>query len=268
MNSHGASTKAGLTAVLAALALLLALQLPSSGLTGSGNSTVAASSSTGRLLVGVALENDSLAPAPLRGVQVGITQAIIHGLHLVLPTNRSGEAEFTVPAGVYGVSVGNSKFALFREVPVYSSNLTSVNVIVNRTAYIASFAEAEDSTTQGDIEPWNSVVVEVTPFRFPILLNPGNLPGQLVIVSSVPASPSPLTINGTVFVQAVSLYSGSGGTGIAGGPEVKATVVSQVVGPGGTWLTLRPTGLLHLGGSSYLQVVSYQAGSTVSFENA
>jgi hypothetical protein len=260
MNTNGAPAKAGLSAILVILALILALQLPSSGFTGRGNSTATTSYSGGRLLVSVTLENGSLVPTPLQGVQVGVSQLVLHGLHVVLPTNVTGEVELTVPPGTYGVAVSNDKFTQSSDVVVGSGRLTWMNVSVNRTAYIASFVDAEDSTSQGEIEPWNTVVVEVATY--------------LIILASgeqvIPASPPPPTFNGTVFLQPLSLYPGNGGVGFAGfvaGTEVQATVVSQVARSGGVWLTLRPTGLLQLAGSSYLQVVSYVAGSSVSLEN-
>ena len=267
MKIRDASAKAGLTAVLLALAFVLAFQLPSSGFTGRGNPAAAPSSSGGRLLVSVMLENESTVPAPLKGVQVGVSQFILHGLHLLLPTNGTGEVEFTLPPGTYGVSVGNDRFTLSSDVSVSSNEVTWMHVSVNRTAYMASFASAEDSTSRGDIEPWNTVVVEVTPYQFPTLLTIGYTQRQQVIVIPISSASSPPTFNGEVFLQPFSLTPGGGGQ-VIGGPEVPATVISQVVRSGGTWLTLQPASLLQLGGTLYLQVVGYQAGSSVTIVNA
>ncbi|MDG7007001.1 MAG: hypothetical protein JRN06_02010 [Nitrososphaerota archaeon] len=267
MKTRDATAKAGLSAVLLALAFILAFQLPSSGFTGRANPAAAPSSSGGRLLVSVTLENESTAPAPLRGAQVGVSQFVPHGLHLVLPTNETGEVEFTLPPGTYGVSVGDDRFTLSAEVSVNLNKVTWMRVSVNRTAYVASFAVAEDSTSRGDIEPWNTVVVEVTPYQFPTLLTIGYAQGQQVIVSPVSSPPSPPTFDGQVFLRPFSFTPGGGGQ-VIWGLEVPATVVSQVVRSRGTWLTLQPASLLQLGGSSYLQVVSYQAGSSVTIENA
>ena len=264
MNTRDASTKAALSAALVALSFLLALQLPSSGFAGAGSSTVGTPLSGGRLLVSVDLENMSAPPAPYRGVQVGISQLVPHGLHLVLPTNGTGEAEFTLLPGAYGVAVGNDKFTLSSDVSVEPGNLTSMQVTVNRTAYTAAFVAAEDSTSQGEIEPWNTVVLEVTPYQFPGLLSLGGV----IITGPGPANPSPPTFNGTVFLQTGSFYVSGTFSGLAGGPEVPATVLSQVIRPGGTWLTLRPAGVLQLAGSSFLYVVGYQAKSSVTIESA
>ena len=265
MVSRGSSAKAGLSAVLVALALLLALQLPSSGFTGRGNPTASPSPSAGRLLVSVTLANESAIILPLQGVQVGITQFILHGLHLVVSTNGSGEAEFTLPPGTYGVSVRNSKLTLSSDVLVNAGRLTAMQVSVNRTAYAATFVEAEDSTSQGEIEPWNTVVVEIAPYLLTISGNPGSQ-GGLTIIGSLPGSFAPPTFNGTVFLQARTFHISN--SGFVGGPEVPATIISQVVSGGGTWLTLRPSGLLELAGSTFVQVVKYTAGSSVSVENA
>jgi len=263
MNIRGASAKVGLSAALMALALLLALQLPSSGFTGKGNFSTT-SYSEGQLLVSVTLENGSTVAAPLKGVQVGISQLILHGLHLVLPTNGTGEVELALPPGTYGVTVSSDKFNQSSDISVDSGRLTWMQVSVNRTAYIASFVDADDSTSQGEIEPWNTVVVEVAPYL--VIFGPGASLGE----QAVPASPPPPTFNGTVFLQPLSLYPDQGGVGFAGlvgGTEVRATVISQVARSGSVWLTLQPTGLLQLAGSLYLQVVSYEAGSSVTFEN-
>ena len=267
MNTQEASKRAGLLAVLVALALLLALQLPSSGFTGSGPSPVDVLPTAGQLLVSVALNNESSLPTPMKGVQVAISQPILHGLHLVLPTNGTGEVELTLPAGTYGVSVSNGKFALSSDVPVNSTGLTWMHVLVNRTSYLASFAEAQDSTSQGEIEPWNTVVVEVTPYQFLFPVVNGNPRGQQIIIGSVLPNPSPPTFNGSLYIQPY-YFPSAAGAGLVGGTEVPMTVVSQVARSGGTWLTLRPDGLLQLAGALYVQVVSYQAGSSVSFENA
>jgi len=264
MNTNGAPARAGLSAILVALAVLLALQLPSSGFTGKGNSTAPTPYSSGQLLVSVTLENGSIVPAPLRGVQVGISQLVLHGLHLVLPTNGTGEVEVALPPGAYGVVVSNDKFAQSSDVLVDSGGVTRMNVSVDRTTYVASFVDAEDSTSQGEIEPWNTVVVEVAPYLV-ILASEAAFGGQVV-----PANPPPPTFNGTVFLQPLLYYPDNGGAGFAGfvaGMEVQATVVSQVARSGGVWLTLRPTGVLQLAGSAYLQVVSYEAGTSVSIEN-
>jgi hypothetical protein len=263
MNTNGAPARAGLSAILVALAVLLALQLPSSGFTGRGNSTAPTPYSSGELLVSVTLENGSLVPAPLRGVQVGVSQLVLHGLHLVLPTNGTGEVEVTLPPGAYGVAVSNDKFAQSSDVSVYSGGVTRMNVTVDRTTYVASFVDAEDSTSQGEIEPWNTVVVEVAPYL--VILATGAAFGEQVATNL-----SPPTFNDTVFLQPLLLYPDDGGVGFPGfvaGAEVQATVVSQVARSGGVWLTLRPTGVLQLAGSAYLQVVSYDAGSSVSVEN-
>ena len=246
MNAHENASKAGLSATLLALGLLLATQLPSAGLGGGG--TTANPSSRGKLVVTVVIDSGFGFSGPLQGVQVGVSLLGGGGLRVTLQTNSWGVTEFAVPAGSYGVSASDSEFSLSSEVSVSAVGSTRMLVTVHRTAYTASFASAEDSTAQGEIEPWNTVVVMVTLRQLPVSAGTYGL----------------LRFNGTVFIQPVSLTRGLILGFGAQGTEVQATIVSQVVEPGETWLTLRPDGLLRLAGATFLQVVSYQANSTVA----
>ena len=69
-----------------------------------------------------------------------------------------------------------------------------------------------------------------------------------------------------VFVQPVT-YRYNGTTYVASGQEVPATVISQSEGSGVAWLTLQPLQILEISGANYLVVVSYEAGSSVSYSN-
>lgn len=255
--------KAGLSSALLVLGLLVAIETPSTILTGVGPATVTLIP-PGRLLVSVALNNGSAIAAPLSGVQVGITEPVLHGLHIRLATNRSGEVEITLQPGYYRVSVGNSKFALSDSVPINSGQLTHVQVALNRSAYYTTFTAAEDSTTQGTIEPWNTIVVAVPTTGYPITAL-WNLGAQQVIIVPVVGQAHP-SFGETVFVQTVRLdVGGPGGTQrLEYGAEVPATVLSQTDGAEAIWLSLKPSAQLQVVGALYLMVISYEAGSVVS----
>jgi len=67
-----------------------------------------------------------------------------------------------------------------------------------------------------------------------------------------------------VFVQPMRFYYG-GTLYSYNGTEVPSEVVSQTVNLGQTWLTLQPLLELNLGGSVFLMVVDYAAGSAVNY---
>jgi len=266
MDGQGTAAKVGISAALLVLSFLVAIQLPSTALTGKATSTAAVSSG-GRLLVSVTLDNGSLFRAPLPKVQVAIAQFLFHGLRVVLATNQTGEVEFPLPAGRYSVSVSNDKFALSTTVPVNPGQVTHLQVAVNRTANYASFVAADDSTSQGTIEPWNTVTVQVSPYSFlrfsPFFL----LGGQFSAVPVGQQNPPTLgRFGAVVYMQPMNVYEVPPAYETRGGAEVPATVVSRVMNSGFAWLTLRLTEPLQLAGPVYLLVVRYQASSTVTFQ--
>lgn len=253
---HDAPLKVGLAAALVILGFLLAVQVPTTTLAGRGFNQQGAT--PGRLLVRVVMSSIGF-QIPLAGVQVGVTQDTAGGLHLLLATNESGEAGFPLPPGGYAVSASNPKFSLLSGVTVSSGNLTTLLVTVNRTAYNAAFVEADDSTTQGNLEPWNTVTVEVTQYGSPIFL-PQLTPISLV---NVPNGPGNVTFGQNIFLQTLSMdFLGGGNFRLTNGTEVPATVISQTAEGGATWLSLHPLKLFQVGGAEYVMVVSYVAGST------
>jgi hypothetical protein len=251
------------------LSLLVAVQLPSTALTGRGT-YVATVPPVGRLLVSVTLDNGSGTPLPYRGVQVAISQSALHGVRVRLTTNYTGKVEFPVQPGSYGVSVNNDKFLVLTTVPVTLGQLTHLYVNVNRTAYYASFAAADDTTSEGIIEPWNTMTLEVSPYTNPVRSPLFFLGGQVTSVPTGNPTPALGRFGDVVYIQPMNVYAVPVGYGVTdyearGGSEVPATVVYQVPDSGSVWLTLKPMGPTQIAGADYLLVISYQAASLVTF---
>ena len=265
IQAHEAQLKAGLAAALVVLGLLLAAELPAAGFAGRGPGIQA--SPPGRLRVVVAMNNGSGYVGPLSGVLVGVTQASLGGLRLLLITNGSGEVGFPLPAGGYTVSASDPKFALTTAVTVDTGRVTTLRVVVNRTAYTSSYVEATDSTTQGTLEPWNTLAAEIPDSGYPLFQLPGSNE-TVYIVGGFVSQPGNLTFGPTVFLQTVGISTyGVGYIGFVYGSEVPATVVAQTAQPGSTWLTLQPSKPIQVLGAESLLIVSYRAGSTVSLSN-
>lgn len=267
----GTALKVGLSAALLVLGLLVAMQLPSASLAGAPTPTTTAFV-PGVLVVSVTLNNNSgISPilggvnSPMQGVGVGVVQLTAFGIHLQFTTNQSGVAESPLPQGEYGVSVGDSEFSLSTSVQVDSGLVTRVQVGVNRTAYYGFFAEADDSTTRGSIEPWNNLVVGVSTSGYALFVSGGTQ----IAVSYFPGQtqPPPVAFGPTVFLQPEGFLPIGGSGSVGTGAEVPATVVSQVPEAGTTWLTLQPARELQLAGAAYLAVVSYKVGSSVTIGN-
>ncbi|MDE1853645.1 MAG: hypothetical protein KGI38_07855 [Thaumarchaeota archaeon] len=261
--ARGSAIKVGLSACLLVLGVLVSIALPPSFL-GKSDTVVETIAPLGRLVVAVNMYNGSLIPGPLSGVQVAVAGPL--RVHFIGYTNKSGEFEWQLASGQYGVSVTDPRFATETSAAVRPGILTTVQVSVNRTESYSIFSAAEDSTTQGKIETWNQLVVEVSlyPYYFPLPYSAGAF-----VVLNAPISPiipSLPTFGEEVFVQPF----GAGPTGCcspAKGGEVPAKVVSQFPGQGAVWLTLQPLSLLDLAGAYFLGIVSYQAGSSVSYSS-
>ena len=259
---HETPLKAGLAAALVLLGFLLAVQVPTTTLAGGGFNQLGPT--PGRLLVSVVMNNGGFFQRPLAGVQVGVTQNAAGGLHLLLTTNSSGEVGLPLPPGGYAVSASNSKFLLLSGATVNSGKLTTLQVTVNRTAYYATFVEADDSTTQGSLEPWNTVTVQVAEYGYPIFPPPGTQQ-TIISVGSVPFRPGNFTFGQNLFLQALRIdYLGEGSVQFVNGTEVPATLVSQTAENGTTWLSLHPAKLFQVAGAEYVLVVDYAAGSRVT----
>ena len=134
------------------------------------------------------------------------------------------------------------------------------------------FTAAQVAATNGEVETWDQIVVEVTPY--PVFLPgpvnyviQGTLGNASVVVVGGGGLPPFKGFPGEVFLQTVTFSSSFPQGQTAYGTEVPAEVVSQVDRSGFYWLTLQPLGLLSLSGVIILQVVSYSAGSSITFAN-
>jgi hypothetical protein len=259
----------GLAAVLIILGMVASFSLPPTFLLGSASqprtTTVIPE---GRLDVTVVLQNGSGIFSPMAGEQVGIAQLGTLGYRLQLTTDRVGNVSIKASPGAYGISIVDPRFGFSKSAMVSAGKVTRVNVVVNRTALPTEFAQAQDSTGQEQLGPWNELVVEVSQgglFYFGGLLNFGG--GSYVVGSS---ANNTLPKFGTeVFLQPMKLSEAF--TTLPAftpeGPEVEAIVVSQVPASQATWLTLRPMGIVAMTGSYYLSVITYVAGSSVRVSN-
>lgn len=260
VENHETAVKVGLLSVLLALAVLLSAALPPAFLAGNPQSQVGTPQPSGLLLVSVNMQEGGGPGIPLAGVKVAISQSILHGIRLALGTNASGQVEFPLQPGQYGVSLNDSRFSLETSVQVNQTTTTWLQVVVNRTGYYAAFADAQDTTTAGEVDTWNQLVVAV-PASGVLVLPFGS--GILTVVPGalVPNVGSAPRFGSEVFVQPFLLYGGT----LTPGAETPASVVSQVSRTGLTWLTLQPLKTLDVGGASYLVIFSYAAGSTVGY---
>jgi hypothetical protein len=146
-------------------------------------------------------------------------------------------------------------------------------VTVNRTASLADFAVAQDSTTTDQIETWNQIVVAVPAkspqgqFTASVTLQNGSAlvflgGGQAIGTAN---STSATRFGNKVFLQLYRYFVVNQTYRSEFGPEIPAKVVSQQSRWGQIWLTLQPQDLLLIAGASIV-VVTYQAGMSVSQE--
>jgi hypothetical protein len=246
-------TKGALGAALLVIGVLLAFSLPPGFLAGQGSAQVATTTAMGFLDVNTNMNSGGSQTTPLAGVSVGIFQNVLHGIRLgFLKTNQTGSTEFPLLAGQYIVSLQDPRFTVQTTVNIYPYTTTQLNVQVNRTSYVADFVDAQDETSAGQIQPWNTLVVAISaetvgPFPYMSLTN-----------ASIP------NLGSKVFVQPMRFYYG-GTLYSYNGTEVPSEVVSQTVNLGQTWLTLQPLLELNLGGSVFIMVVDYAAGSAVNY---
>ena len=210
------AAKAALAAALLVLATIVSLVLPTAFL---GENTVpnqvgTTESYAGRLLVTVTLHNSTGESQPVPGIPVVVTRFALKGLRLTMNTNGSGEVEMGLAPGQYGVSTSDPRFSVSNLVNVYTGNLTSMVVNVNRSAAYSIFAQAQDSTSDGQIATWNKLFVEVSTSQSQIYFGIFNVNGTLPVV--VGSGQSNVTgrvrFGGQVFVQPVKFY-GAGGFG-------------------------------------------------------
>ncbi len=258
---HETAVRAGLLSALLASAVLLGAVLPPTFLAGGALSFQNPTPPTGLLLVNVSMSQDGGPSTPLAGVDVGISQSILHGIRLALATNGSGQVGLPLEPGQYAVTANDSRFSLETLVQVNQSATTELRVVVNRTEYLASFADAEGATTSGQVNTWNRLVVAVPPPGLIVFPFGGGAVEAIPVGQNLNSSSLP-TFGKEVFVQPFVLYGGP----LSPGVETPASVVSQVQRSSLTWLTLQPLETLDLGGASYLAIVSYAAGSSVSYQ--
>ncbi len=254
--------KVGLSTALLILAVVVSTALPPSFLEGRVVKPEQIVGPSGYLLVSVAL-----AGLPVGGVVVSASQSVLHGVRLTLETNHSGQVDFPLPTGHYGVLVTDPRFSLETFVDVFTGATTRMQVAVNRTTFTSLFAAAQDSTSVGEIEPWNVLLMEVEPsweHLFPPLFGLGAPYIQYTLPGGV--APTVPRLGSEVFVQPMTLHFNKTFAEYSG-PEVPSTVISQVAGPGVAWLTLQPDGVLEISRANYILVIWYSAGSSVTYPN-
>jgi len=203
------------------------------------------------------MDNGSGGYTPLAGSQVRVSQTLPHGFTLMAQTNDSGEVEIAVASGQYAVSVFDQRFSYETIVPVNPEKVTQTQVLVNRTSFSAFWAEAQDSSTSGQVETWNQVEVAVSTldnnfFTYPIVQSRNY--SNFVFPTNVFLQPTKIRFNGVTFGPS--------------GPEIPATLISQVRSSGDIWLVLRPLAPFSLSGANYLGVVAYEASGNVTVPGA
>jgi hypothetical protein len=167
--------------------------------------------------------------------------------------------------GTYQVGVADPRFSVSTAVRVSTGNITFVRVTANRTESQSSFADMQDTSGTGTVNPWDSMELVVPESGgsaaavwvggmvrwYPIF---GVGQGNLSTVSQ--------EFGSQVFLQTGTNFGFAGG-GV--GPEVRATVLSQTVRDGLVWLQVRPSRAFSVSGISYVLVITYAAGYQVTY---
>jgi len=255
-NVRELAARVGLSAALLVLGVAAAVALPP-GFVAVGGSTTLAYVPPGRLLLSVSMDNGSGGYTPVAGSQVRLSQTLPHGFTLLARTNDSGKVEITVASGQYTVSVFDQRFSYETTVPVNPGKVTLAEVRVNRTSFFAFWVEAQDSSASGQVETWNQMEVAVP------MLSGNYFTFEIV----QPRNYSNFVFPTNLFLQPVE-FRFSGGTFVPSGPEIPATLTSQVRSSGDIWLVLRPLAPFSLSGANYLAVVAYEAGGNVTVPGA
>lgn len=255
-NMREVAARVALSAALLVLGVAAAVALPP-GFVAEGGSTTLAYVPPGSLLLSVSMNNGSGEYTPVAGSEVRVSQTLLHGFTLLARTNDSGEVEITVASGQYAVSVFDQMFSYETTVPVNPGRVTQMQVRVNRTSFLAFWVQAQDSSTTGQVETWNQVEVAVP------MLSGNYFTREIVEFRNY----SNFTFPTNVFLQPVK-FQFSGGTLVPTGPEIPATVISQVRSTGDIWLVLGPLTPLSLSGANYLGVAAYEAGGNVTIPGA
>jgi len=253
------AAKVGLSAVLLVLAVATAFAFPPGFLAGTASVTTTYTP-PGQLDLSVTINNGSGIYAPLAGGQVRVSQALLHGFTLMAATNDSGEVDITLASGQYAVSVYDRRFSFENAVPVDPGKVTRLQVQVNRTSFYAYWVEAQDSSTTGQVETWNQLEIAVSMVGG-VYFAVG--PAFVFVPVGQSENYSNFKFPANVFLQPIE-FRFSGETVIPGGPEIPATVISQVRSSETTWLVLKPLAPFSLSGANYLGVVSYVAGGNVT----
>jgi len=254
-NSREVAARVGLSAALLVLGVAVAVALPPGFV--AGGATTLAYVPPGSLLLSVSMNNGSGAYTAVAGSQVRLSQTLPHGVTILAQTNESGEVEITVASGQYAVSVFDQRFSYETILPVNPGKVTQTHVLVNRTSLFAFWVEAQDSSTTGQVETWNQVEVGVSTLQANFFTSPiaqfRNY-SNFAFPTNVFLQPIKIRFNGVAYEPS--------------GPEIPATVISQVRSSGLIWLVLRPLAPLSLSGANYLGVVAYNAGGNVTIPGA
>ena len=255
----------GLAAVILALGLIASFSLPPTFLLGAVSAPQTTTlASAGRIDVTVLLRNSTGSITPMQGVRVAVAQVATFGLREVFTTGKDGNVSIAEKPGVYGVSIVDPRFTTTTSATVSSGGTTRVRVSVNRTSLYAYFVQAQDSTGEEKVGPWNQLVLEVASSNNFFATGLWALGG---IAYTAPIHQTNATLphfGAVVFLRPLSFVGGSFGES---GSEVPASVVSQIPAAESVWLTLRPSGILLMTGADFLAVVTYAATSTVSRTN-
>ena len=255
-NPRETAAMVGLSAAFLLLGVVAAVALPP-GFVAAGTSATVAYVPPGQVAISVSMGNGDGVYTPVPGSQVRVSQTLLHGFTLLAETNDSGDVEMTLPSGQYAVSVSNQKFSFQTGVSLEPGKVTLLQVRVNRTSFFGFWVETQDSSTEGQIETWNQVEVAV----------PASGANYVTVPVRQLENYSNYKFPGGVFLQTIE-FRYIGGLFVVGGPEVPATVISQVTSSGNIWLVLKPLAPFSLSGANYLGVIAYEAAGTMTIEGA
>jgi len=250
------ATMVGLAAILLILGVAAAVALPP-GFVGGRASAPVTYVPPGHLALSVSMNDGNGVYTPVGGSRVRVSQALPHGFTLLAQTNESGELEMTLSSGQYAVAVSDGRFSFESGVSLNPGVVTQLQVRVNRTSFFAFWVEAEDSSTTGVVETWNQVELAL----------PTSGANYITVPIRHPENYSTFKFPASVFLQTIE-FGYVGGLFVIRGPEIPASVVSQVTSSGNIWLVLKPLAPLSLSGANYLGVVTYVAAGTVTMQGA
>ncbi len=244
-----------LTAVLLVSSVLIALST-SSGVAPPSRTQagLGGKAPPSHLLVEVVERDSSGFNSPLASVLVRVELAQTN-LHFDAMTNVTGMAYLSLVPGDYPVFVEDRKFNVNTTVTIGLKTVTELLVTVGRELYPSSYSDLIDSDSSGSVDPWETIVLAVTPNPINQTLQVGD--GSTSYPSRATQTGASQVFGRTVFVDLTSEPICTRFSCSSIQAEVQARVLSQSLRNGMVWLDLQPLHSLWVAGAEGCTVVKY-----------